>query len=59
MASAIYLDYNSTTPILPEVLEEMMPYLKGNYGNASSRTHKFGWDANDAIKIAEEKLLSF
>lgn len=56
MASAIYLDYNSTTPILPEVLEEMMPYLKGNYGNASSRTHKFGWDANDAIKIARGKV---
>ena len=48
----IYLDYNSTTPIDKEVLDEMMPFLKENFGNAASRAHKFGWDANDAIKLS-------
>ena len=52
----IYLDYNSTTPIDKEVLDEMMPFLKENFGNAASRTHKFGWDANDAIKLSRERV---
>ena len=52
----IYLDNNSTTQIDDNVLEAMQPYLNQLYGNAASRTHKIGWDANDAIKIARERV---
>jgi cysteine desulfurase len=54
----IYLDNNSTTQIDKEVLDEMMPYLKEMYGNAASRTHKFGWEANDAVKLSRERVSS-
>ena len=40
----IYLDYNSTTPLHPEVLGAMLPYLQGSYGNPSS-LHRFGREA--------------
>jgi cysteine desulfurase len=51
----IYLDYNATTPIDKEVLKAMLPYLTENYGNASSKTHSFGWIAAEAIEIAREQ----
>lgn len=50
----IYLDYNSTTPVDERVLEAMLPYLKGKYGNASS-VHNFGREAKTAIEEAREK----
>jgi len=46
----IYLDNQSTTPIDPLVLDEMMPYLSSKFGNASSQTHRLGWEANEAIE---------
>ncbi|MAC40839.1 MAG: IscS subfamily cysteine desulfurase [Pelagibacterales bacterium] len=52
----LYLDNNSTTKIDEEVLNEMLPYLNYSYGNSASRTHKFGWDANDAVKKARERV---
>ena len=51
----IYLDYNATTPVLPEVLEAMMPYLTAEWGNPSS-TYKFGYKIKTAIETAREQV---
>lgn len=51
----IYLDYNATTPVLPEVLEAMMPYLTTEWGNPSS-TYKFGYKIKSAIETAREQV---
>ena len=52
----IYLDNNATTPIDPKVLLAMDPWLKEKFGNAASRNHLYGWEANEAIEIAREKV---
>ncbi len=56
MYEMIYLDYNATTPVAEEVLDAMFPYFRMHYGNASSRTHLYGWDAKEAVEKARSQL---
>lgn len=51
----IYLDYNATTPVLPEVLAAMEPYWNQQFGNASSK-HIWGWAADEAVSVAREQV---
>lgn len=52
----IYLDYNSTTPCDPRVVEAMLPFFYGQFGNAASHTHSYGWAAKEAVDMAREKI---
>jgi cysteine desulfurase len=53
---AAYLDMSSTTPTDPRVLDAMLPYMIGSYGNPHSRTHAFGWEAEQVVEHARDQI---
>lgn len=54
----IYMDYHATTPVDPRVVDAMLPYFTEHFGNAASRTHRYGWEAESVVDDARDTVAS-
>lgn len=54
----VYMDYSATTPVDPRVADKMIPFLRAQFGNPSSRSHMYGWDAEKAVEEARAQVAS-
>ena len=52
----IYLDYGATTPVDPRVVDAMIPWLREHFGNPASRSHAWGWEAEEAVEKARAQV---
>lgn len=52
----VYFDYSATTPVDPRVVEKMVPWLYEQFGNPASRSHAYGWDAEEAVELARAEV---
>src|SRR4051812_13313779 len=56
MRRTVYLDYHATTPVDPRALQAMLPYFGEKFGNAASRGHSFGWEAEKAVDLGRQRI---